>query len=71
MVLRYKNENQTALFRDWTIAEFKLFFEAFLQNYDLNDVVSEVDSKSAEEVYAYYKVFIKRCNELKCYDQVV
>ena len=62
---------QTAQFKDWTIAEFRIFLQTYTQNFDFNDVVSEIDSKSPEEVYAYYKVFIKRCKELKCYDLVV
>ena len=48
-------------FPNWLISEFKQFLHAFLSAEDPNDfesIVWGIESKTQEEVAAYYQVFL-------------
>ena len=45
---------KTACFPDWNCTEHKEFVASFLENYDKEDVLPEIETKSSEEVFDYY-----------------
>ena len=55
-------------FPNWMIIDIQQFVRAFLFNedpYDIQQIASEIESKTIEEVAVYHKVFLQRYQELE------
>ena len=54
-------------FPNWAYGELQDFVRAIVFNedpYDIEQIASEIESKTIEEVAAYHKVFLQRYHEL-------
>ena len=60
-------------FIDWTLSDYKQFFKAFRKRdiEDVEGIASEIETKTVDEVSAYFHVFCQRFHELKERDLVV
>ena len=55
---------ETARFPDWSSVDFRNFYKSYIQNDDLDDISSNMTSKTHKETETYYHVFVKRSKEL-------
>jgi adenosinetriphosphatase len=54
-------------FPAWTATDYQKFYRAFMRHDigDIDAIAKEIDSKTVEEVTAYFNVFMHRFRELK------